>query len=121
MIGVNTESILSGRLHAWADLQADRTLPPRAPGVYAWFFRTVPSGVPVDGCVVRDGLTLLYVGISPGSHSSSETLRQRIRYHFRGNSEGSTLRLTLGVLLEGELGTVLRLECSPIGLRTVGT
>jgi hypothetical protein len=37
-----------------------------------------------------------------------ETLRSRIRYHFRGNAEGSTLRLTLGCLLEPTLGTRLR-------------
>ena len=32
----------------------------------------------------------------------------RIRYHFRGNAEGSTLRLTLGCLLIKPLGIELR-------------
>jgi hypothetical protein len=55
--------------------------------------------------------TLLYVGISPkpppsiGS-PSRQTLRTRIRYHFSGNAEGSTLRLTLGCLLGIELRRV---------------
>jgi hypothetical protein len=51
---------------------------------------------------------LLYIGIAPSRLGGSETLRSRIRYHFGGNAEGSTLRLTLGCLLESQLGTVLR-------------
>ena len=38
---------------------------PASAGVYAWWFREIPSLVPTDGCVVHDGLTLLYVGIAP--------------------------------------------------------
>ena len=64
--------------------------------------------MPCEGCVIRDGYTLLYVGISPGRDVSTQNLRSRIRYHFRGNAEGSTLRLTLGCLLEPVLGTTLR-------------
>jgi hypothetical protein len=37
-----------------------------------------------------------------------QTLRTRIRYHYTGNEEGSTLRLTLGSLLSDELGIQLR-------------
>ncbi|MET8121086.1 GIY-YIG nuclease family protein [Micromonospora sp. NPDC005189] len=61
---------------------------------------------------------LLYVDISPkappgnGRPPSRQTIRGRIRYHYRGNAAGSTLRLTLGSLLAGELG---------IGLRRVGS
>jgi hypothetical protein len=78
------------------------------PGVYAWYFEKVPPGVPVEGCVVKDGRTLLYAGISPSRAKSSQNLRKRITYHFRGNAEGSTLRLTLGVLLAAESGFPLR-------------
>ena len=99
---------LGAQLHAWSDLQADSQRPPRAPGVYGWYFRTAPPAVPCQGCVTRDGFTLLYVGISPGRSVSAENLRSRIRYHFGGNAEGSTLRLTLGCLLEPVLPTVLR-------------
>jgi hypothetical protein len=59
-------------------------------------------------------VTLLYVGISPkappknGKPPSRQTLRSRIRYHYRGNAEGSTLRLTLGCLLTEKLGIELR-------------
>jgi hypothetical protein len=37
-----------------------------------------------------------------------KTLWHRIRYHYQGNAEGSTLRLTLGCLLADELGIELR-------------
>jgi GIY-YIG catalytic domain len=40
--------------------------------------------------------------------SSKTTVHQRVRYHYTGNAEGSTLRLTLGCLLSEELGIELR-------------
>jgi len=100
--------LVSGRFHYWADLQGSKVAPPRAAGIYAWFFRSIPGKIPTAGCFQRDGSTLLYLGISPGSTESKATLRSRIRYHFRGNAEGSTLRRTLGCLLEENLDTVLR-------------
>ena len=87
---------------------------PRTPGVYAWYFRDVPSLAPTTGCVVRNGLTLLYAGIAPkappknGTAPSQRTLWHRIRYHMRGNAYGSTLRLTLGCLLADHLNIQLR-------------
>jgi hypothetical protein len=86
----------------------------RAPGVYGWYFRSLPPHLPNDRCERGDGLTLLYVGIAPktpppnGGRASRQTLRSHIRYHFRGNAEGSTLRLSLGCLLARELGIALR-------------
>lgn len=68
-------------------------------GIYGWFFKEIPSVIPTDGCVTKDDLTLLYVGISPKNNRSSQNLRKRITNHYRGNAEGSTLRRTLGVLL----------------------
>jgi hypothetical protein len=84
---------------------------PNAAGVYAWYFRTCPDVVPTEGCVRSGDLTLLYVGISPKAPPSAgtpsrQTLRTRLRYHFRGSAEGSTLRLTLGCLLGIELRRV---------------
>jgi hypothetical protein len=81
---------------------------PAVRGVYAWFFKDIPDSVPTDGCVVKDGLTLLYVGISPKNDTSSENLKKRVAYHFKGNAEGSTLRLTLGVLLADKSDFPLR-------------
>lgn len=98
----------STQLCSWSELREDRRRPPATAGAYAWFFRTVPSGVPTENCLTRDGMTLLYVGISPENPQSAGTLRTRLRFHYRGHAEGSTLRLTLGCLLEPILGTVLR-------------
>jgi GIY-YIG catalytic domain len=87
---------------------------PKSPGVYAWYFRPPPAGVPLDGCTRQGNLVLLYIGISPkepprdGRPGSRQALASRIRYHYHGNAEGSTLRLTLGCLLAEELGLDLR-------------
>lgn len=87
---------------------------PKLPGIYAWYFKEIPPNVPIDGCNCINGLTLLYVGISPkapplnGLPPSKENLFKRVRYHMRGNAEGSTLRLTLGCLLKDALGIELR-------------
>jgi len=95
-------------LHSRASVLARPCPVPAAPGVYAWFFRDVPLPVPVSGCVTRDGLVLLYVGISPRGLHSTQNLRKRITNHYRGNAEGSTLRLSLGVILECVTGFPLR-------------
>jgi hypothetical protein len=64
--------------------------------------------------MTRHGLTLLYTGISPtkppadGRAQSRQRLRNRVRYHYTGNAEGSTLRKTLGSLLVDELDIELR-------------
>lgn len=87
---------------------------PKAPGVYGWWFRRIPGAIDPSDCEMRDGMTLLYTGISPsrpptnGRAPSTQSLFHRIRYHFTGNAEGSTLRKTLGVLLSDELGIQLR-------------
>lgn len=75
---------------------------PAINGVYFWWFKEIPPGVPTEGCLTHDGLTLLYVGISPdkkGKPNSRANLKTRIKTHYSGNAEGSTLRRTLGVLL----------------------
>jgi hypothetical protein len=89
---------------------------PISSGVYAWYFNEVPDGVPIDGCHQALGHTLLYVGIAPkeakdAAKSSIRTLRQRMRDHFAGNAEGSTLRLTLGCLL----GKTLKIRLRRVG------
>jgi hypothetical protein len=83
-------------------------------GVYGWWFRHLPPLVETSGCHKYQGLTLLYAGISPnrppqnGRPPSRQNLRDRIKYHYTGNAEGSTLRKTLGCLLIDELGIQLR-------------
>lgn len=102
--------------HLWSAAEIlDRPSPlPREKGVYAWYFREIPPQVPTTGCIVQFGLTLLYVGISPaapptnGRPPSKQNLYHRIHYHYTGNAAGSTLRLTLGVLLSPTLGIRLQ-------------
>lgn len=86
----------------------------KSPGVYAWFFKEIPPHIIINGCVKYQNLKLLYVGISPssppqnGEPPSRQTIYNRIRYHYKGNAEGSTLRLTLGCLLSEKLNIELR-------------
>lgn len=75
---------------------------PAAAGVYGWHFDRALS----EGLVAG---RLLYVGIAPrhmSTRPSTQNLRKRVRYHFRGNAAGSTLRLSLGCLLGLELRRV---------------
>lgn len=87
---------------------------PKEPGVYGWWFRTLPTQIDTSHCLTRDGCALLYTGISParpptnGRPPSRQRLRDRIKYHYTGNAEGSTLRKTLGVLLSTDLDIELR-------------
>jgi len=84
---------------------------PAVSGLYFWWFKTIPSGVPLDNCITINDHTLLYVGISPdkkGKPNSRANLKTRIKTHYGGNAEGSTLRRTLGVLLSTESKFPLR-------------
>ncbi|MEU4923630.1 GIY-YIG nuclease family protein [Streptomyces parvus] len=75
---------------------------PAAAGVYGWHFEQAPHTDLEAG-------RLLYVGIAPrfmANRASTQNLRKRVRYHYRGNAAGSTLRLTLGCLLGLELRRV---------------
>ncbi|MFJ4548494.1 GIY-YIG nuclease family protein [Streptomyces sp. NPDC088817] len=70
--------------------------------VYGWHFKEAPHPDLAPG-------RLLYVGIAPrhmSNRTSTQNLRKRVRYHYRGNAAGSTLRLTLGCLLGLELRRV---------------
>jgi hypothetical protein len=87
---------------------------PKVSGIYAWYFDEVPPGVDVRNCHIIPEGVMLYVGIAPkqpprnGASPSTQTLWNRIRYHYRGNAYGSTLRLTLGCHLAETLGIALR-------------
>jgi hypothetical protein len=102
------------RLWSRAEVVASPCPVPDVAGIYGWYFRELPFPMDVSGCITHNELALLYVGISPkspptnGKPPSSQTLRKRVRYHYSGNAEGSTLRLTLGCLLADRLGIDLR-------------
>ncbi|WP_337110479.1 GIY-YIG nuclease family protein [Prescottella equi] len=105
---------LAASVHTREQVLARPCPVPAAPGVYGWWFRELPNTLDTARCAKKDGLTLLYTGISPkkppagGGAPSRQTLRTRIKTHYTGNAAGSTLRLTLGILLADELGIALR-------------
>lgn len=79
---------------------------PAQPGLYAWWTRrgSIPE-VPRGPHSTEPQLDLFYVGISPSRATSSATLRSRVTdNHMRGNTGGSTFRLTLASLLFEEEG-----------------
>ena len=109
---VHLRALLSPRhLYGRSEILMRPSPVPPQPGIYGWYMRGLP--VDVSGCHRHEELSLVYVGIAPKAPSlnrspSQQNLRKRIRYHFRGNAEGSTLRLTLGVLLSEQLGIRLQ-------------
>jgi hypothetical protein len=102
------------RLYSRAEVLAKPSPVPKEAGIYAWYFKEIPPQVPHDDCHRHGNMTLLYVGISPkppsvnGHPTSRQSIRDRVSYHYRGNAEGSTLRLTLGCLLATKIGIQLR-------------
>jgi hypothetical protein len=102
------------RLFTVDDVIARPSAAPAAPGVYAWYFSEIPPFVDATNCHRWQDLSLLYVGISPkapplnGRPPSRSTLKARLRTHYAGNAEGSTLRRTLGCLLGQRFGIELR-------------
>ena len=79
---------------------------PSESGLYAWW--TVPGSIPeVPRCPhpTEPDLDLFYVGISPSNAKSAQNLRKRVAgNHIKGNTGGSTFRLTLASLLFEEKG-----------------
>jgi hypothetical protein len=102
------------RLWSRAEVLGRPSPVPGRPGVYSWYFSELPWPIDTSQCMTWEGCTLLYGGIAPkappanGRPASRQSLRRRIRYHYRGNAAGSTLRLTLGCLLAERLGIQLR-------------
>jgi len=94
-------------LYSRAEILARPSPVPDVAGIYGWYFRTPPGGIDANRCIKVQDRSLLYVGIAPrGPGQSRATLRSRLRNHYRGNAEGSTLRFTIGCLLGLELRRV---------------
>ncbi len=112
--GVPAELLSPAKLYTAAEVMSRQSPVPRRPGIYAWYFDEIPGGADPKGCHKQDGMTLLYVGISPsapptnGRAASRSHISRRLRTHYGGNASGSTLRLTLGCLLAEQLGIELR-------------
>ena len=77
-------------------------------GVYAWYFKKKPyRKISLEKCHSiewkNQTLYMLYIGISPHSDASKQTLRKRIMTHYKRNIYGSTLRRSLASSLKNEL------------------
>jgi len=68
--------------------------PPNEAGIYAWFFDWRIPSVCRSGCFGHSTFKLLYIG------QASNLRRRIVNCHFKGSADVSTLRLTLGCLLE---------------------
>jgi hypothetical protein len=112
-----------GHQYSQSEVLASPSPVPAEAGVYGWWFRSLPTRIDVSKCCRHQGLTLLYVGISPdrpptnGRAASKQNLRKRLRQHYTRTAAASTLRRTLGCLLAKELGLHLQLAGSS-GRRT---
>ena len=98
-------------LYSRFDLQESSKLIPTENGIYFWWIKNLPEIVPLEDCIQIKEYYLVYSGISPdkkGKPNSKSTLRTRLRTHYFGNAEGSTLRRTLGILLAQQSGFPLR-------------
>lgn len=93
------------------DLQGSPRIIPAENGIYFWWIKNLPEIVPLEGCIQFGEYFLVYSGISPdkkGKPNSKSTLRTRLKTHYFGNAEGSTLRRTLGILLAEQSNFPLR-------------
>lgn len=100
---VNQQQLFSGDTFLSRDaFNENKKQVPASYGIYAWYFKGIPTVVPVDDCHMIGDKTLLYIGISPSSNTSKNNLRKRIMHHFNGNGGSSTLRKSLGYKLEGK-------------------
>lgn len=52
---------------------------PKDPGVYAWYSREAPLGVPTEECRKYGAYTLLYVGIAPKAPPRNGTRPHEVR------------------------------------------
>ena len=105
------EFINPKRLYSRQEILSKPSPIPEIFGVYGWYFKSIPTLVPTEGCVMHQKKTLLYVGISPDKKNkpqSKQHLKKRITNHYKGNAEGSTLRRSLGILLTQESNYPLR-------------
>lgn len=93
-------------------------------GIYGLFFSTPPGPTPTEGCFVRDGLVLLYIGTAGADARKNGTLRTRLgNHHLGGNERRSTVCQTLAALLPEIAGAAIaknergkiKLHTSPAG------
>lgn len=95
-----------------SDIIHDPQIVPSEKGLYAWYFDSIPPGIPKNNYMQLNGWLLLYIGIAGNSSKSKQNLRSRINdKHMNGSVGNSTLRKSLATLLHKNLNLQLR----PVG------
>ena len=89
------------------DILANRSSVPKEPGVYGWYFDSIPPKIPMADYIEIDGHDLLYVGIT-----NTDMRRRILSEHLGRSAFASTLRLSLGCLLSESLGIKLQAKGS---------
>ena len=104
------------------DLRQSKSQLPGIRGVYGLFFGRAPGPAPLQGCLVRDGLSLLYIGTAGADQGKNGTLRNRLGdHHLGGNERRSTVCQTLAALMPEVAGAaVARNERGRIKFHTSG-
>lgn len=96
------------RLYRVSEIRRDKALLPSERGIYGLFFDKIPGGVPAEGCFVRDGLHLLYIGTAGADLRKMGSLRARLGdHHLGGNERRSTICQTLAALMPEVAGRCL--------------
>lgn len=89
------------RLRSREDVRRKGSAPPKNPGVDLWWFDSALGAA--DGTLACGKWRLLYIG-------ATNNLERRISQHFERTARQSTLRLSVGSLLQG----TLRLQILPL-------
>lgn len=68
----------SARLHSLSGIRRNKAMLPGDRGLYSLFFRVAPGIAPTDGCFMRDGASLLYIGTAGADLAKEGNLRNRL-------------------------------------------
>jgi len=94
----------TSKLYSREDILSNTSIIPLENGFYSFFFKNLPSQIPVKNCFQRDGFFLLFIGSVPARKISTSNLRKSIiNQHLKGNISNSTLRFSLACLLKKQL------------------
>ena len=96
---------LPTRLFSRAEVRQRPSPVPASSGFCFWYFRNIPSAIPTGDCQTLNGCTLLYLGMAPDrANNTNASLSNCVVRNYRGSVQGSSLRKTLGILLEDKCG-----------------
>ena len=91
-----------------AEVRCDTGRLPKERGIYGLFFLASPGQAPKEGCLIREGRWLMYIGTAGANLSRSGTLRNRLGdHHLGGNERRSTVCQTLAARMPAGVGPAI--------------